>query len=273
MLELAFDAALALLLLGIGAWSMLARNMMTAVIVFIVYGLLLSLVWVRIFAIDVSLTEAAGATSAVDTGSSGSKVNLALTGSCIFGSKGPAVIVENDDATFLLALAGLSNSQVFRALVEFQLAAAEPSGRGGVARRRRGRGAGDHRHGGPLQRLDGAGYRVDAHRNRDCSAPASIGPAVRAAERGATLVSPHSAHLDYDDLHRTGGRDHCPATISIVSNGEVSTPRHVAQGSSHTPGVTFMGRRPLGRERISPRRLYALFSRRPSGPVGMRCPL
>lgn len=54
-----FDLALALLLLGVASWSILARNMMTAVIIFIVYGLLLSLTWVRIFAIDVSLTEAA----------------------------------------------------------------------------------------------------------------------------------------------------------------------------------------------------------------------
>lgn len=58
-MELAFDLVLALLLFGVGAWSMLARNMMTAVIIFIAYGLLLSLAWVRLFAIDVSLTEAA----------------------------------------------------------------------------------------------------------------------------------------------------------------------------------------------------------------------
>ena len=58
-METAFDVVLALLLVSVGAWSMLARNMMTSVIIFIAYGLLLSLVWVRIFAIDVSLTEAA----------------------------------------------------------------------------------------------------------------------------------------------------------------------------------------------------------------------
>ncbi|MBI3073004.1 MAG: type II restriction endonuclease subunit M [Deltaproteobacteria bacterium] len=34
----------------------------------------------------------------------------------------------------MLALGALANSQVFRSLIEFQLAAAEPSGRGGVAR-------------------------------------------------------------------------------------------------------------------------------------------
>ncbi len=58
-METGFDLALTLLLLGVGGWSILARNMMTAVIIFIAYGLLLSLAWVRIFAIDVSLTEAA----------------------------------------------------------------------------------------------------------------------------------------------------------------------------------------------------------------------
>ncbi|MCA3554407.1 hydrogenase subunit MbhD domain-containing protein [Aestuariivirga sp.] len=58
-METGFDIALALLLLCVGGWSVIARNMMTAVIVFIAYGLLLSLAWVRLHAIDVSLTEAA----------------------------------------------------------------------------------------------------------------------------------------------------------------------------------------------------------------------
>lgn len=59
MMEVGFDLVLALLLVGVAAWSILARNIMTAVIIFIAYGLLLSLAWVRIFAVDVSLTEAA----------------------------------------------------------------------------------------------------------------------------------------------------------------------------------------------------------------------
>lgn len=59
MMDAGFDLVLALLLLGVAGWSILARNMMTAVIIFIAYGLLLSLAWVRIFAVDVSLTEAA----------------------------------------------------------------------------------------------------------------------------------------------------------------------------------------------------------------------
>jgi len=57
--ELVFDILLAALVLAVGAWSILARQMMTAVIVFITYGLLLALAWVRLGAIDVALTEAA----------------------------------------------------------------------------------------------------------------------------------------------------------------------------------------------------------------------
>lgn len=59
MTELVFDSLLAALVLAVGAWSILARQMMTAVIVFITYGLLLALAWVRLGAIDVALTEAA----------------------------------------------------------------------------------------------------------------------------------------------------------------------------------------------------------------------
>ncbi|PZF77305.1 sodium:proton antiporter [Aestuariivirga litoralis] len=59
MMETGFDVVLALMLLGVGGWSIIARNMMTAVIIFIAYGLLLSLAWVRLHAVDVSLTEAA----------------------------------------------------------------------------------------------------------------------------------------------------------------------------------------------------------------------
>ncbi len=59
MTELVFDSLLAALVLAAGAWSILARQMMTAVIVFITYGLLLALAWVRLGAIDVALTEAA----------------------------------------------------------------------------------------------------------------------------------------------------------------------------------------------------------------------
>lgn len=53
------DAGLALLVLGIAAWTIAAREVFGAVVGFVVYGLLLSLVWVRLYAPDVALTEAA----------------------------------------------------------------------------------------------------------------------------------------------------------------------------------------------------------------------
>ena len=58
-MALALDTGLALLLLGLAAWTIGARDSFAAVIGFVVYGLLLSLVWVRLWAVDVALTEAA----------------------------------------------------------------------------------------------------------------------------------------------------------------------------------------------------------------------
>lgn len=55
----AFDVTLVGLLLAVAAWSIVARKTFSAVVIFIVYGLLLSLVWVRLAAVDVALTEAA----------------------------------------------------------------------------------------------------------------------------------------------------------------------------------------------------------------------
>ncbi|MFO1331108.1 MAG: MnhB domain-containing protein [Rubrivivax sp.] len=51
--------AIALLLLALALWSVLARDAFVAVAGFVAYGLLLSLVWVRLAGIDVALTEAA----------------------------------------------------------------------------------------------------------------------------------------------------------------------------------------------------------------------
>jgi len=51
--------AVALLLLALAVWTVIARDAFPAVAGFIAYGLLLSLVWVRLDGIDVALTEAA----------------------------------------------------------------------------------------------------------------------------------------------------------------------------------------------------------------------
>jgi multisubunit Na+/H+ antiporter MnhB subunit len=49
----------ALLLVGIAAWTIAARRTFAAVVGFVAYGLLLSIAWVVLSAIDVALTEAA----------------------------------------------------------------------------------------------------------------------------------------------------------------------------------------------------------------------
>ena len=53
------DVGLAALVLGVAVWTVTARDSFSAVVGFVVYGLLLSLVWVRLYAPDVALTEAA----------------------------------------------------------------------------------------------------------------------------------------------------------------------------------------------------------------------
>jgi len=55
----ALDLGLGLLVFAVGAWTVFARGPFAATVGYVVYGLLLSLVWIRLFAVDVALTEAA----------------------------------------------------------------------------------------------------------------------------------------------------------------------------------------------------------------------
>ncbi len=54
-----FDIILAVLVLAVALWTIVARGTFAAVVGFVAYGLLLGLVWVRLAAVDVALTEAA----------------------------------------------------------------------------------------------------------------------------------------------------------------------------------------------------------------------
>jgi multisubunit Na+/H+ antiporter MnhB subunit len=56
---LAFDVGLAVLVLGVAVWTTAARDTFAAVVGFVAFGLLLALVWMRLAAPDVALTEAA----------------------------------------------------------------------------------------------------------------------------------------------------------------------------------------------------------------------
>jgi multisubunit Na+/H+ antiporter MnhB subunit len=55
----ALDIGLAFLVFAVAAWAIFARGAFAATVGYVVYGLLLSLVWIRLFAVDVALTEAA----------------------------------------------------------------------------------------------------------------------------------------------------------------------------------------------------------------------
>ena len=55
----ALDIGLATLVFAGAAWTIFARGAFAATVGYVVYGLLLSLVWIRLFAVDVALTEAA----------------------------------------------------------------------------------------------------------------------------------------------------------------------------------------------------------------------
>ena len=55
----ALDLGLAVIVLGVAAWTVFVREAFSAVVGYVAYGLLLAIVWVRLHAPDVALTEAA----------------------------------------------------------------------------------------------------------------------------------------------------------------------------------------------------------------------
>ena len=55
----ALDLGLAALVLAVAVWTIATKEAFAAVVGFVAYGLLLSIVWVRLYAVDVAITEAA----------------------------------------------------------------------------------------------------------------------------------------------------------------------------------------------------------------------
>ena len=104
---MAFDTGVAVLVLGVAVWTIAARDTFAAVVGFVAYGLLLALVWVRLAAPDVALTEAAigsGVTGGLMLGAStrlrpaaggepGAILRLAAAVLCVLVSAGLAAIV------------------------------------------------------------------------------------------------------------------------------------------------------------------------------------
>jgi multisubunit Na+/H+ antiporter MnhB subunit len=96
-----FDVGMALLVLGVAGWTVAVRDAFAAVIGFVVYGLLLALVWVRLGAVDVALTE-----TAIGAGLAGTL----LLGAAARLSAHEAPVAERTGAGVRLAAALLSST-------------------------------------------------------------------------------------------------------------------------------------------------------------------
>jgi multisubunit Na+/H+ antiporter MnhB subunit len=86
---LVFDIGLAMVVLVIASWTIAARDTFAAVVGFVAYGLLLTLVWLRLAAVDVALTEAA--------------IGSGLTGALLLGA---AARLRTSEATAATERAG-----------------------------------------------------------------------------------------------------------------------------------------------------------------------
>jgi multisubunit Na+/H+ antiporter MnhB subunit len=93
---LAFDIGLAVLVVAVASWTIAAREAFAAVVGFIAYGVLLALVWVRLAAPDVALTEVA-----IGSGLTGGL----LLGACAHLRSAEAALEEKPGATLRLAAA------------------------------------------------------------------------------------------------------------------------------------------------------------------------
>ncbi|MDM0105437.1 DUF4040 domain-containing protein [Variovorax sp. J22R24] len=103
-MSLTLNTALALLFLGLAAWTVFARDTFAAVAGFIPYGLLLTLVWLQLSAIDVAMTEAA--------------IGAGLTGALLVGA---ASRLRRTEATARADLPGLP-TRVLAALAAITVA-------------------------------------------------------------------------------------------------------------------------------------------------------
>jgi len=81
MIVQTLDIGLAALVLTLAGYTVLARATFPAVVSYVAYGLLLSLIWVRLFSVDVALTEAAiggGLTGVLLIGAAGKRRGTAV---------------------------------------------------------------------------------------------------------------------------------------------------------------------------------------------------
>lgn len=102
------DAGLASLVLAVAGWTILARGNFAAVVGFVTYGLLLSLVWVRLAALDVAITEAA--------------IGSGVTGLLLIGAAVRLRHLERSDVTQVVGRGGRIAAALLSAAVAAALA-------------------------------------------------------------------------------------------------------------------------------------------------------
>ena len=112
------NAGLAALIVALAIWTVVARDAFAAVVGFLCYGLLLTLVWVQLHGVDVALTEAA--------------IGGGLTGALLIGAASrlrgtePAARAERP-AAFARMLAAIASAAVTVALVIGVLTLPDPA--------------------------------------------------------------------------------------------------------------------------------------------------
>jgi multisubunit Na+/H+ antiporter MnhB subunit len=100
----AIDLGLAAIVLGVAAWVVAVREVFSAVVGYVAYGLLLAIVWVRLYAPDVALTEAA-----IGSGVTGVLLVTASTrlGGLPMGSAAPGAALKVAAAILSALVAGV----------------------------------------------------------------------------------------------------------------------------------------------------------------------
>jgi len=114
----ALEIVLAALVLGVAVWTIAARETFAAVAGFVAYGLLLALVWVRLDAVDVALTEAA---------IGGGLVGVLLLGAAARLRTTEAPVAVERPGEFLRLVAALLSATVAAALAAAVLFLPDPA--------------------------------------------------------------------------------------------------------------------------------------------------
>ena len=105
---MAFDTGFAVLVLGVAVWTIAARDTFAAVVGFVAYGLLLALVWLRLAAPDVALTEAAIGSGVTGGLLLGASIRLRRTGAATAGERPGATLRLAAAVLCILVSAGLA---------------------------------------------------------------------------------------------------------------------------------------------------------------------